>query len=239
MNKPARRIVFLDLDGTLTKSDAGIIASVKRALADLNVPIPDDQEMLRFVGPSIMESFERIGLDESLRERGLALYRHYYSEEAVFEDPHNHGALITGSLMNALYDGIDSQLVQLRERGYILAIATCKPEYQTLPICDYFALSGLVDVICGASRDLSRTRKDQVLQYALDKLDFTPSCDRALMVGDRWTDVDGALHCSLDCLGCGWGYAEPGELTQHGAYRVIDHVAQLADAVDEYFARPQ
>ena len=56
------------------------------------------------------------------------------------------------------------------------------------------------------------------------------------MVGDRWTDADGAKACGLDCLGCGWGYAEPGELKAHGAYRILDSVDELAKAVEEYFA---
>ncbi len=57
------------------------------------------------------------------------------------------------------------------------------------------------------------------------------------MVGDRWTDVDGAIACGLDCLGCRWGYAEAGELEEHGAYRIIDTVDELAAAVNDYFAK--
>ena len=55
------------------------------------------------------------------------------------------------------------------------------------------------------------------------------------MVGDRWTDADGALETGLDCLGCRWGYAEPGELESHGCYRIIEQVDQLPQAVDDYF----
>ena len=35
---------------------------------------------------------------------------------------------------------------------------------------------------------------------------------------------------------CGWGYAEPGELKEHGAYKVIDSVSELAQTIEDYFA---
>ncbi|RIY21232.1 haloacid dehalogenase, partial [Bifidobacteriaceae bacterium VN002] len=138
-------------------------------------------------------------------------------------------------LLNKVYEGIPEQLKKLRESGYYLATASCKPEYQVKPICDYFGLTDLIDGIYGASADMSRIKKDQVIRYVLKNIGFDYSLDKALMVGDRWTDADGALACYIDCLGCAWGYAEPGELKKHGAYRIIDNVCDLSIAIDEYF----
>ena len=79
-----------------------------------------------------------------------------------------------------------------------------------------------------------------MITYALDRIGVDRNAgDRALMVGDRWTDVDGAKLNGLDCLGCGWGYAEPNELLEHGAYRVVPFVSELADAVNDYFTERQ
>ena len=84
---------------------------------------------------------------------------------------------------------------------------------------------------------MSRISKTQVIRYVFDVIDYNPEKgDRALMVGDRWTDADGAKDCGLDCLGCAWGYAEPGELEAHGSYRIIDSVNELNTAICEYFA---
>lgn len=233
----AKRIVLLDLDGTLTQSHFGIIACVGKIFEGLGLPLPDDAELQRFIGPAIIESLRRNRVPDDQLERGVAIYRDYYGERAVFDDPNEPGAKVPGCLVNRVYDGIADQLATLRRRGYLLAVATCKPEYQAVPVCDHFALTGMVDGVYGASRDNTRLDKDQVIRYAFAHIGFDPDAgDRALMVGDRWTDVDGAIACGLDCLGCGWGYAEDGELRGHGAYRVIDTVAELADAVDDYFA---
>ena len=105
------------------------------------------------------------------------------------------------------------------------------------PICDYFGFNNLIDGIYGASRDMSRITKAQVIRYVFDEIGYdSAQGDKALMVGDRWTDADGAKECGLDCLGCAWGYAEPGELKAHGSYRIIDNVSELSTAVLEYFA---
>ena len=43
------KVVLLDLDGTLTKSDGGIIASVVKTFEELGRPVPDDAELHRFM----------------------------------------------------------------------------------------------------------------------------------------------------------------------------------------------
>lgn len=233
----AQRVVLLDLDGTLTKSDPGIIACVIKAFEAVGVPVPDDAALQRFIGPAIFESMKLNHIPDDKLDEAVRVYRHYYGDAAVFDDPNNPGHKVPGRLYNTVYAGIPEQLQQLRNQGYYLAIATCKPEYQAIPVCEHFHLNDMVDGIYGASKDNSRVDKASVIRYAFDHLDFNPDKgDVALMVGDRWTDVDGAKACGLDCLGCGWGYAEPNELVEHGAYRVIDHVSELSNAVNDFFS---
>lgn len=237
MSEHPKKVVLLDLDGTLTESAPGIIACVIKTFEELGYPVPDDAELKRFIGPAIIESLRRNNIPEDKLEDGIDIYRNYYAKQNIFDDPMNPGNKVPGRLYNSVFDGIPEQLAALREDGYLLAIATCKPEYQAVPICEHFHLTEQVDGIYGASTDNSRLHKDQVIRYCFDHIGFDAEAgDRALMVGDRWTDVDGAIACGLDCLGCAWGYAEGDELAQHGAYRVIDDISDLRDAVNEYFA---
>ena len=236
MSKSPRRLVLLDLDGTLTASHPGIIASVVQTFKELGHPVPDESELRRFIGPAIEVSLRNNGIKEEDVDRGVQIYRRYYSETASFEDPRHPGQRVPGRLLATVFDGIPEQLNRMREHGLTSAVATCKPEYQALPVCDNFGLRPLVDGVYGASKDSTRVTKGQVITYALQRLGFDAKHgDRALMVGDRWTDADGALETGLDCLGCGWGYAEPGELESHGCYRVIDQVGQLCQAAEDYF----
>ncbi|MBM6699293.1 HAD hydrolase-like protein [Bifidobacterium pullorum subsp. saeculare] len=232
-----RNVVLLDLDGTLTDSAPGIIASVTKTYQALGMAVPDDAELHRFIGPAIIESFRRNHMPKDRENEAVDTYRRFYAQENIFDDPNNPGQKVPGRFVNTLFDGIPEQVRRLRAEGYALYVATCKPEYQAVPICERFGVTPLVDGVYGASQDNSRLDKDQVIRYCFEHIGFDAAAgDRALMVGDRWTDADGALACGLDCLGCGWGYAEPGELKAHGAYRIIPAVCDLADAVDEYFA---
>ena len=213
MTNHPKKVVLLDLDGTLTQSDPGIIACVIKAFEGMGLPVPDDDELHRFIGPAIIESLRRNHVPEDMLDRGVEIYRDYYANanQAVFDDPNNPGQKVPGRLVNTVYPGIPEQLATLRAKGYVLAIATCKPEYQAVPICEHFHVDRMVDGIYGASKDNSRI--------------------------DNWTDIDGARACGVDTIGCRWGYAEPGEMEEHGAYEIIERVDQLADAVERYFAQ--
>jgi phosphoglycolate phosphatase len=234
----ARSIVLLDLDGTLTKSDPGIQASIEYACKVMKFPVPSQEELMRFMGPPIAESMERNGMAKADLPKAVAAYRKAYSTP-MFPDPKHPGEMIPGMYLNSVYAGIPEALTTLRKQGYILATATAKPEPQAIPVCNYLGLTSQVDYVFGASLDATRVHKADVIRYAFASLGYSPEDgDRAVMVGDRWTDVDGAHEVDgLDTIGVRWGYAEPGELEEHGAAAYAKTPYDLPDAVNAYFER--
>ena len=70
--------------------------------------------MHRFIGPAIIESFRRNHMPDELLDRGVEIYREYYADKAVFDDPNNPGHKIPGRLYNSVYAGIPEQLAALR-----------------------------------------------------------------------------------------------------------------------------
>lgn len=92
------KVVLLDLDGTLTKSDGGIIASVVKTFEELGRPVPDDAELHRFIGPAIIESLRRNHVPEDELDRAVTIYRSYYADRAVFDDPNEPGNIVPGRL---------------------------------------------------------------------------------------------------------------------------------------------
>ena len=48
---------FWDLDGTLTRSAEGIVNSVRYALESFGIKEADDENLKRFIGPPLAESF--------------------------------------------------------------------------------------------------------------------------------------------------------------------------------------
>ena len=68
--RQSKKVVLLDLDGTLTKSDPGIIGCVVKVFEELGYPVPDDEELQRFIGPAIIESLQRNDIPPHLRSSG-------------------------------------------------------------------------------------------------------------------------------------------------------------------------
>lgn len=91
MSEHPKKVVLLDLDGTLTKSDPGIIGCVVKAFQEMGYPVPDADELQRFIGPAISESMQRNGVPDDELDKAVTVYRKYYADEAVFDDPNNPG----------------------------------------------------------------------------------------------------------------------------------------------------
>ena len=79
--------LFFDLDGTLTDSRLGITNSVAYALKKMNLPIPEDSVLMKFLGPPLVESFQNYcGLQEKAALEAVDIYREYFSTKGLYEN---------------------------------------------------------------------------------------------------------------------------------------------------------
>lgn len=208
--------VFFDLDGTLTDPGEGITNSVAYALEKFGIEVADRSELYEFIGPPLIPTFmKRYGFSLEEARRGVELYREYFTDRGMFE--------------NRVYDGVKEMLRTLSEQGLKLAVATSKPEVFAIKIAERFGLAEYFDLIAGATLDESRTAKDQVIAYALEKIG-KPDGKGVIMVGDREYDVKGAAKFDIPTIGVLYGYGSAEELTTAGA-------AALAKTPDEVTAK--
>lgn len=187
----APQLVIFDLDGTLTDSAEGIVASFLHALGQVGAEVPDGDLVARIVGPPMDDTFRSMELGESAEE-AIAAFRAEYGAR--------------GWAMNTLFEGVEPLLADLRAAGVRLAVATSKLEPTARRILAHFGLDGHFEVIAGASPDGSRKTKVEVLEHALSRL--RPLPERVLMVGDRSHDVHGAAAHGIDTVVVGWGYGK-------------------------------
>ena len=109
-------------------------------------------------------------------------------------------------------------------------MATSKPEPFAVRVVEHFGLAPYVDHVSGSTLDGTVGTKAGVIALALDRLG-EPAPGDVTMVGDRSHDVRGAAGHGIRCLGVGWGYAEPGELEDAGAFAIAEHPADVAALV--------
>ena len=103
--------LLFDLDGTLTDPMMGITKSVQYALKKYGIIEEDLWNLTKFIGPPLMDSFQRYyGFSEEDARQAVLYYREYFAPTGKFE--------------NVVYDGIPEMLAALKEAGFTLAVAT-------------------------------------------------------------------------------------------------------------------
>ncbi len=195
--------ILFDLDGTLTDAAPGITNSVKYALSKFGIDETDDNKLRKFLGPPLISSFmEFYGFSKEKAQKAVEYYREYFVPHGIFE--------------NEVYSGIPKLLQKLKADGKTLIIATSKPETFAVQIAEHFEIDSYFDLIAGSNLDNTRSKKAQVIEYALKTLGILDRA-HAVMIGDREHDIKGAKKTGLRSIGVLYGYASPGELENAGA----------------------
>lgn len=201
--------ILFDLDGTLTDSGVGIMNCAAAAMAPYGVQVAR-QELRRFVGPPLRDSFARNGIPAEHIEAAIAAFRARY--------------WTTGKYENFPYPGIPEALAALQAEGHRLFIATSKPEHLAKDVLHYFNMDQYFERICGASDDASRERKEQVIAYLLDSVGREGPM---VMVGDTELDVRGAAAFGIPAIGVAWGYGRVEEMRAAGAVAIAENAEAL------------
>ncbi len=209
--------ILFDLDGTITDPGIGITNSVMYALNRYNIEVKDRESLYRFIGPPLMDSFSAYyGFDEAQSKEAVKYYREYYSDKGIFEC--------------TVYEGIPELLKELKGKGKKIILATSKPDVFAQKILEHFNLSEYFDFVAGATMDEKRTKKTEVLEYALKECHID-DVSKSLMIGDREYDILGAKHFGLDSVGVLFGYGSKDELMNAGATYLAPTAADILSII--------
>lgn len=234
MNISEFKYILFDLDGTLTDSAPGITNAVRYALGKMDIEVKKSDNLLKFIGPPLLDSFnEFYGLDKASSIQAVSFYREYYRDRGIFE--------------SSVYEGIEYCLNSLKNAGKRLVLATSKPQQFAERILEHFGLSQYFDFVFGATMDEKRTKKFEVIEYAISTIlktdeDFksgmsdesnTESAgdilDKFLMVGDRENDISGAHINNIASMGVLFGFGDYDELYDAGADFIVKSPSDISD----------
>lgn len=206
------KYILFDLDGTLTDPALGITNSVKYALEKFGIEA-ERRELYKFIGPPLVDSFmEFYGFDYEKAVEALRLYREYFSVKGIFE--------------NSIFDGVEEMLKNLKANGKKVILATSKPEKYAIQILEHFKIEKYFDFVAGATMDEKRNRKEDVIEYAISEFGVKDT-EKAVMVGDRKYDIEGAHAFDLKAVGVLFGYGSAEELAD------AEYLAEDIDALSK------
>ena len=212
-------LILFDLDGTLTDSGEGITKSVQYALAKFGIDEPNLNNLTKFIGPPLIDSFMK--------------YYGFSQEEAILvRGAFSERYQPIGWKENKPYDGIVEVLEALKESGKLLGIATSKPTDLAVRVLEHFDLKKYFPIICAAPSNGLGAEKAGRIQAAFEEAKALGwEVKNPIMVGDTLFDVEGAHQCSIPCVGVSWGFAAEGEFEACNTDFVVDTMEELLNVL--------
>ncbi len=184
------KAVIFDLDGTLLDTSEGVIRSVKYMLDQLGYEALPEEMYRTFIGPPIHHRMKQIyGITDEEAAVAMHTFRDHYVEGDLFYASH--------------YDGMEKLLQDLNGDGYRLGVCTYKREDQAKVLLEDKGLAKHFQVIHGQDAE-GRLSKSEVLQLTMKDLGVTP--EEAVMVGDAYTDAEGAAGAGTHFLAVTYGF---------------------------------
>jgi phosphoglycolate phosphatase len=211
------KAVLFDLDGTLIDSSEGIIKSAQYALTHFGIEETDMQNLMSFIGPPLAYSFKnRYGFSEEKAREAVGVYRERYTKIGIFEC--------------SLYPGVRECIEQLKEMGYLIGMASSKPEESCRRILEHFDLIDLFDDVVGATPDGRIDTKEEVLSEVMRRWNEIPKTEMCL-IGDTIFDVEGANQKEIPCICVSYGFGDVEEMLAAGALKICDSMSELPQAI--------
>ena len=201
--------VLFDLDGTLTRSEEGIMNSFRHALRKMEYPEPDEATLRKCIGPPLVWSFQNVaGMTEEQALQAQEYYRERYNT--------------VGLLENRVYPGVRMMLRTLRKAGAHLAVVTGKPSTPTEKILAHFGIRRFFEkVVCATDKSAD---KELLIRTALPE-----NHGEAWMVGDRRFDMEGGVRAGIHTLGVTYGYGDEEELRESGAGKLARSPREITE----------
>lgn len=209
--QPYELLVF-DWDGTLMDSEARIVACLRAAIGDLQLPARDDAALRNIIGLGLTESIDMLfpGSDLQLHRALTERYRHHF--------------LVTDPTPSQLFAGAAETLERLAAAGYLLAVATGKGRRGLDAVLDETGLRPLFHATRCADETFSKPHPQMLLEL-MDVLGVEPGA--TLMIGDTEYDMAMARNANTAALAVSYGVHAPERLHRHGPLGCLDRIGDL------------
>ena len=215
-------IIIFDLDGTLMNTLDDLHNSVIHAMSTEGLPPLPKSDTRRYLGNGaknlVYKSVEHVSPNapEQQKARVLDAFRLHYAEHSMDN---------TGP-----YEGIMQMLKECKNRGYITAIVSNKPDFAVKDLHKAF-FADYIDIAIGETPEVNRKPAPDMVDEAIRQLSHlhgrTISKSECVYVGDSEVDIATARNSGLPCIAVSWGFRDKDWLIECGAEHIIDHPQEL------------
>jgi len=191
------KYVVFDLDGTILDSHEGICACFQKALEFCGIE-ESVENIRKLLGPPLSKTIiTKYGVSKEQGAEAMKIHMKRLKEKGIYE--------------SKVYEGIPNLLKTLTENGIKIAIATNKPEEPSILQLKHFDLAKYFEIIIGNDYTQTRGTKGDFIRMTLEHMGVKDKKE-AVMVGDRYNDLEGGVENGLDTIGVTYGYGSKEEI---------------------------
>lgn len=211
--------LFLDLDGTIADSGAGITGALNHIFHQAGIAPLTDQEARWILGPAFQSTMptllERRNVDPQRSDEFIHNYRALYKAEHLARTE-----LIAGM----------GEVIERLAQDFHLSVVTAKPKVQAdIAVVATNVARHMVTVV-GPEESKPQPKSEllvRAIREVTDALGHEPPLHNSYMIGDRHHDIDAATEVGTHSIGVLWGYGDREELETAGATHVVSHPSEL------------
>lgn len=213
-------LIILDFDGTLGDTRANIVLTMRQTLQRLGYPVAEEGEIASTIGLPLEEGFRQL-LPELPEDKVLECALTYRD---IFE-------VNRKKLVPKLFPGVKETLSRLREKGYVLTVASSRSSLSLNGFLGDMEIAEYVSYVLGAdSVKMAKPHPEPVLR-TMEDLGYTAA--ETLVVGDMPVDI--LMGKGAGTLTCGvtYGNSSREDLAASGADFIIDGIEALIDVLKD------
>lgn len=212
------KAVFFDLDGTLVNSLIDLSVSVNYVLKLHGYPTHEVSAFNYFAGDGIAKMVERAMPADKVSDKSVAALKDEFMQHYSVHYADNTTA----------YDGLDTLVARLKEKGYKLAVVTNKAQEMAEKVVSK-VFGNAFDYILGLRPDIPAKPDPTGVFMAMETLNVKP--EECAFVGDTAMDIAAGVNSGAYPIGVLWGFREKVELEAAGAKAFAENSNELENII--------
>lgn len=211
----ALKLAVFDVDGTLVDSRSSIFQASTEAAAAVGITAPSYDQVRSIVGLSLFNAIVTMlpEHDDDTHQAFMREFQAVFTRRANDADAHE-----------ALYDGADALLRELKGEGWLIGMATGQSRRGVNRCLHGYDWHDIFDVTFCADDGPSKPHP-HMLEQNLTALGVERH--QAVMIGDTGHDMRMAREAGIRAIGVSWGFHTIEELETAGSHEIVHDFAGL------------
>lgn len=218
-----KKLLIFDVDGTILDTMETITFHINKAINEYGIEPVDSSYTASILGYSSVFLLEKV-----LEFRDYKCDKNKFTEildtyHKSYQDDVTH--------LTKPYDGIREMLSDLKDKGYLLAALSNKPEHTLSVLFDKIDFNKYFDYSTGQIDDIPKKPDPYMINFLIDK--FSLEKEDVCLIGDTEVDFETAKNAGIDFIAVTWGFRTKKQLEDLNPKFIVDDVGELRKLIAE------